>query len=145
VRGSSRLLAVAFVTTSLATVPTPVSAQDRPGPCAIERADDQGVASWVKALIRCAADRWDIPGGATKAICIAKAESGLDPKATSPGGDYLGLFQHDADAWPDRYDAWTQPSWQLDPSALNGRTNTIVTIRMVNADGWGPWHGAGDC
>jgi hypothetical protein len=57
----------------------------------------------------------------------------------------VGLFQHSADAWPDRYDAWTRKAWQLDPRARNGRTNTIVTIRMVNANGWGPWRGAGGC
>jgi hypothetical protein len=26
---------------------------------------------------------------------------------------------------------------------LNGRTNAVVTMRMVNAEGWGPWAGVG--
>ena len=99
----------------------------------------------MKDLIRCAAKRWEVHGGAAKAICIARVESGLNPKSTSSDGTYLGLFRHSADAWPDRYDAWTRRAWQLDPRALNGRTNAIVTIRMVSANGWGPWSGVGDC
>ena len=82
-----------------------------------------------------------MPGGAEKAICIAEVESGLDPEGGLADGEYLGLFQHGAEAWPDRYRAWTRPAWELDESALSGRTNAIVTIRMVNASGWGPWRG----
>jgi hypothetical protein len=58
-------------------------------------------------------------------------------------GEFLGLFQHSAEAWPDRYEEWTRPSWQLSENALNGRRNAVVTIRMVNANGWGPWEGVG--
>jgi hypothetical protein len=94
-------------------------------------------------VIECAARRWPVPGGAAKAICIAQRESDLVPTATSPNGQFVGLFQHLASAWPDRYAAWTRPVWQLRPSPLNARTNAIVTIRMVSVDGWGPWSGAG--
>ena len=97
--------------------------------------------SQMKRIIRCAVDRWEVPGGSERAICIADRESNLNPKAESATGEYLGLFQHSADAWPDRYEEWTLPSWQLPESALHGRTNAVVTTRMVNADGWGPWHG----
>jgi hypothetical protein len=146
VRGPTRWFSIGLVAALLlAAAPSPAPAETRSGPCAIQRQDGQTVGGWVKDLIRCAAKRWDIPGGAAKAICIARAESGLNPKSTSSGGQYLGLFQHSADAWPDRYDAWTRKAWQLDPRARNGRTNTIVTIRMVNANGWGPWRGAGGC
>jgi hypothetical protein len=103
------------------------------------------VRSFSKRLIRCAAERWEVPGGPEKAICIAEAESHLNPRATSEGGEYLGLFQHSAEAWPDRYEAWTRPAWELDESALSGRTNAIVTIRMVNDGGWGPWEDVGGC
>jgi hypothetical protein len=73
-----------------------------------------------------------VPGGKDRAICIARRESGLDPSATSsPTGEYRGLFQHDRDMWPARYDGYTRPVWELSPKALNGRTNAIVTIRMV--------------
>ncbi len=145
-RGPGALLAVSLALVLLTAAPSAATpARSESGPCAIGRGDGQSVASWMKALIRCAADRWPVPGGASKAICIARAESGLNPKATSSGGKYLGLFQHDADAWPGRYRAWTRRSWHLDPSALSGRTNAIVTIRMVNADGWGPWSSVKGC
>jgi hypothetical protein len=103
------------------------------------------VRPFSRRLIRCATERWEVPGGAEKAICIADAESNLNPRATSAGGEYLGLFQHSAEAWPARYDEWTRPGWDLDESALSGRTNAIVTMRMVNDAGWGPWEGVGDC
>ena len=56
---------------------------------------------------------------------------------------YVGLFQHSAADWSRRYDEWTRPSWLLKVNPYNGRTNAIVTIRMVNAEGWGPWAGVG--
>ncbi len=119
--------------------------ETKPGPCGDLRTEDQTVRQWVKEVIRCAERRWEVPGGAKKAICIAQAESGLNPKAVSESGEYVGLFQHSADAWPDRYREWTRKAWELDERPLNGRTNAIVTIRMVNANGWGPWAGVGDC
>ena len=115
------------------------------GPCDLRRAEGESVRSFSRRLIRCATDRWEVPGGAEKAVCIADAESHLNPRATSAGREYLGLFQHSAEAWPDRYETWTRPAWGLDESALSGRTNAIVTIRMVNEGGWGAWEGVGDC
>lgn len=86
-----------------------------------------------------------VPGGSTRAICIARRESGLDPSATSePTGQYRGLYQHDRDYWSWRYDTYTLPAWELSRRALSGRTNAIVTIRMVvkagtwRAAGWPP-------
>jgi hypothetical protein len=145
VRGPTRtIVAVSVALVALAPAP-PAAADPRPGPCALERGEDEGPRSWAKRLIRCATDEWSVPGGAERAICIARAESDLNPKATSPGGEYLGLFQHAAEAWPDRYRDWTKRRWQLDDRALNARTNTIVTIRMVSSNGWGPWESVGDC
>ena len=114
-----------------------------PGPCALTRLDDEAIEDFSIRMITCATDRWPVPGGAEKAICIAERESGLIPWASSPTGMYLGLFQHSAADWPDRYDEWTKPIWELKQNPLNGRTNAIVTIRMVNDGGWGPWAGAG--
>jgi hypothetical protein len=119
--------------------------EERPGPCPILRAEGQRVQDWVRDLIRCAERRWEVPGGAERAICIAQAESGLDPKTVSADGTYVGLYQHSAAAWPDRYAQWTRRVWQLDERPLNARTNVIVTMRMVSAEGWGPWQGVGDC
>ena len=124
---------------------TSAFAGDATGPCDLTRKADETTRSKMERLIVCAADRWEVGGGSQRAICVAEAESDLNPQAMSADGTHVGLYQHLADAWPDRFDAWTRPAWNLNESALSGRTNTIVTIRMVNADGWGPWRGAGDC
>ena len=115
----------------------------RPGPCPLNRWDDEAIQDFAVRLIECASARWPVPGGASRAICIARRESGLIPWASSMTGQYLGLFQHSAAAWPDRFAAWTKPAWELKDDALNGRSNTVVTIRMVNANGWGAWAGTG--
>jgi hypothetical protein len=136
------IVALAF---ALLVPATPALAHHQPGPCDIHQREDEGVRSHMKRIIRCATGRWDVNGGADKAICIAVAESDLNPEAVSADGTYLGLFQHGTDAWPDRYETWTQTAWELDESALSGRTNAIVTIRMVSENGWGGWSGVGDC
>ena len=143
-RGSARLLAPVAASAVLA-LSLPASAHHREGPCDVHRRDDETVQRHSKRVIRCAVERWSVPGGARKAICIADAESGLNPEARSARGVYLGLFQHLAKAWPDRYREWTRESWELDETALSGRTNAIVTARIVNAEGWRAWHGVGDC
>lgn len=144
-RGPTRAVVWIGIALALVGAAGPAVADHRPGPCALDRREDEGVRHYVKRLIRCTTDEWPVRGGAEKAICIAHAESHLNPKARSADGTYLGLFQHSADAWPDRYRAWTKRRWELDDRAGNARTNTIVTIRMVTANGWGPWRGVGDC
>lgn len=111
------------------------------GPCPLARAGGESVRHFSVRLITCAAGAWAVPGGADRAVCIAKRESGLNPAASSPSGTYLGLFQHSATYWPSRYDAWTRAGWNLRRSALNGRTNAVVTLRMVH--GIGRWVTAG--
>jgi hypothetical protein len=130
-------------TIALWTAPAAL-AHHRPGPCDIHLASGETIVHHSKELIRCAVAKWSVNGGAARAICIAKRESGLIPTAESPDGDFLGLFQHMRSAWPDRYDAWTWPGWELKTTALNGRTNAVVTIRMAHAGGWGAW-GTLDC
>lgn len=137
--------AVAVVAAALTLAGTPARAAGRTaaesGPCPLTRGPDETVRAFSKRLIRCAATRWDVPGGANRAVCIARHESGLRPKAESSGGDYLGLFQHSARYWPVRYTDWTWAGWHLKDNALSGRTNAIVTIRMVH--GIGGWRAAG--
>ena len=142
---SPKLALVAFVALTLLAAPVPALAHHGPGPCGVHRAEDETARSHARRLIRCAAARWEVPGGAATAICIAEAESHLDPEATSPDGTYVGLYQHSAEAWPERYEEWTRPGWRLDESPLSARTNAIVTLRMVNEDGWGAWEGVGGC
>lgn len=143
-RGPTRMLIPALALALM--LPTPSAlAHHREGPCDIHRREDESVRSHMKRIIACAVERWDVNGGLDKALCIAIAESDLNPEAVSADGSYLGLYQHGADAWPDRYSTWTRAAWELDESALSGRTNAIVTIRMVSENGWGGWAGVDDC
>jgi hypothetical protein len=120
---------------------TPASAQHA-GPCALHRIDGESVQHFSRRLIVCAVDRFGpVPGGAQRAICIAKRESGLYPSAMSKTGLYRGLYQHAWEYWEWRYNHFTRPAWDLSPRALNGRTNAIVTIRMVSH--YGTWNAAG--
>jgi hypothetical protein len=122
---------------------SPAVGHHRPGPCDLHRKDGETVRAFSKRLIVCAVDRFGpLPGGADRAICIAKRESGLDPRTTSePTGRYRGLYQHDREFWSWRYDTYTRPVWELSRWALSGRTNAIVAIRMV-VD-FGRWKRAG--
>ena len=125
---------------------TPTHAKPGVGPCDLTANPGESVAHLMRRRITCSVDRFGpVGGGATRAICIARRESGLVPTATSePTGRYRGLYQHDRTMWPDRYEEYTVPWWELSPRALSGRTNAIVTIRMVveagtwKAAGWPP-------
>jgi hypothetical protein len=147
-RGTATLAGMALAA-SLWIAPTalahPVHAAGTAGPCALSRRSGESVQHLSIRLIRCAAARWAVPGGARKAICIARRESGLVPTATSASGRYLGLYQHSKTYWPKNYRTYTQPRWALKTSALNGRTNAIVSVRMAHdpAVGWRPWRGTG--
>lgn len=117
-------------------------AQSTVGPCALTRREGETIRHLSKRRIRCAVETFGpVKGGAKRAICIADRESNLNPKASSPTGMYLGLFQHAAKYWPSRYTSWTEPAWELSDSALSGRSNSVVTIQMV-AD-LGGWKAAG--
>ena len=89
----------------------------------------------IKQLIRCAARRWSVPGGAYKAIEVADCESHLDPGARTSSGSYAGLYQQSTHYWPSRSSQFGQG----DRSVFNGRANVIVSIRMAHATGWGDW------
>jgi hypothetical protein len=112
---------------------TPADAHHLAGPCDFHPLDGESVRHFARRRVVCAVELFGpIPGGARRAVCIARRESGLIPTATSePTGQYRGLYQHDRDFWPARYQKYTLPAWELSPHALNGRTNAIVTIRMV--------------
>ncbi len=135
---AASLSAVSAHASQLGTTPPPPT-----GPCAIAREYGEAIQEFSIRIITCAATRWPVEGGAEKAICIARRESGLIPTASSSTGMYVGLFQHSAADWPRRYDEWTRPVWRLKENPYNGRTNAIVTMRMANTEGWGPWAGAG--
>jgi hypothetical protein len=130
----------------LAVAPAAQGAGARvPGPCALPKQDGEAIQHYSKRLIRCAAAKWPVPGGAKKAICIARHESGLVPSAESPTGRYLGLFQHSKTYWPGNYKSYTHKVWQLKTTALNGRSNAVVSVRMAHDPDvrWRPWAGTG--
>jgi hypothetical protein len=137
-----RPLALALALMILPTAPTTASAHHRIGPCGFWRKDGETIQHFSRRHIVCAIRSFGpVGGGRTRAICIARRESGLIPTATSSHKKYLGLYQHWRRVWRERYRAWTNPSWELNTSALSGRTNAIVTIRMVNDAG--SWKAAG--
>jgi hypothetical protein len=127
-----------LIAASALSTAAPAWAHHADGPCDFHPVDGETVEHFSTRQIRCAVERFGaVPGGARRAVCIADRESGLIPDATSLTGDYLGLFQHASKYWDSRYDEWTRPVWDLPTSALKGRTNAIVTIRMVHrAGGW---------
>jgi hypothetical protein len=90
----------------------------------------------VKQLIRCAAEHWNVPGGADLALYIADRESHYYPNAYNPSG-CAGIYQHMLRYWPGRATSFGFRGW----SAYNARANIIVTMRMVRDGGWGPWGG----
>ena len=134
------MLATTVIAAAVVVLAPAAPAGHRPGPCALHREDGETTRQLSKRHIRCAVEEFGpVPGGAARAICIAHRESGLIPTARSRTGMYLGLFQHAAAGWDDRYEQWTEPGWELPTSALRGRTNAIVAIRMVEDAGrWGP-------
>ncbi len=121
---------------------TAAAVRTPPRPCDLPRRDGETVQHHSRRLIDCAVGAFGpVRGGTPRAICIAKRESGLIPSASSKTGQYLGLYQHAARYWPDRFDTYTKGSWELSSSALSGRSNAIVTVRMVHA--FGGWKRAG--
>ncbi len=137
------VIVVAAAATLVPAVAPPASARHREGPCDPHRQEDETVQAHQRELIRCATNRWTVFGGYEKALCIAKRESGLNPRAVSSDGKYVGLYQHAKRYWPGRYEAYTRRGWELNDSPLVGRTNAIVSIRMAREVGWGPWRGTG--
>lgn len=126
-----------------AQVVAEVHAVRSPRPC--------GGIAWRKGpeqrerLIRCAARRWDVPGGAERALNIARCESGdaLDPRAFNDGS--AGVFQHQQAYWRARAAKYlSNPAWGVDVARVpvwDAWANVVVAFRMaMDRDiGWGPW------
>lgn len=144
-RTASALTALVVTAVVLAVVPVAAPAasahEGGGGPCHLHREAGETVRQHSRELIRCAVAKWDVPGGAKVALCIAKRESGLLPWAESADGINKGLFQQHVRYWDGNYDAYTRRAWDLPTRILSGRTNTVVSIRMAHDIGWGPWGG----
>ncbi len=92
---------------------------------------------FVRQMIRCAAQHYQVPGGALKALSIAGRESHFRPTAYNSYSGALGIYQHLSRYWPGRATAYGFRGW----SGFNARANIIVTMRMVRQTGWYPWGG----
>ena len=130
------LTAVLFVVpiASVTTMAQPVSAEVPHKVCPI----DWRRGPWhVKKLIRCAEARWSVPGGAPKALSIARRESKFRPRAYNSYSGAAGIFQHLRRYWPGRASIFGFRGY----SAFNARANIMVTMRMVHGGGCAPWGG----
>jgi hypothetical protein len=74
-----------------------------------------------------------------KAVCIARAESGLNPAATN--GTHDGLFQWSRAYWPSTRNQFPQLKLHTAPSAFNARTNSAYALKWQADIGYSPWSG----
>lgn len=92
----------------------------------------------VRQAIRCAVSRWTVPGGASKAVSIARCESHFNPHARL--GQFSGVFQQGSSWWRGRFRHYNpHHGYKLSRSIWNARSNVIVSIRMMHAVGLSPW------
>jgi hypothetical protein len=92
----------------------------------------------IRKTIRCDVDRWPVPGGTDTALRVANCESGFE---TSTSGSYLGVYQFAPSTWSSNRSRFRALGcrWDLSWSALNGRANVTVAIKVASTTGWGPW------
>ena len=99
------------------------------GPALVSRADSTTFDR--DKVIRQIGRAWG--GNDKKAVRVADCESSLNPKATSPGGKYLGLWQ------------FSKATWQGyggegdDPRDVNAYRQTLVAYKLFQDRGWDPW------
>jgi hypothetical protein len=132
------LLTAVLLTLPAASATATGSSRHSAIPRSICRIDWRDGTWHVKKLIRCAVHRWNVPGGADKALAIADRESNFRPRAYNSYSGASGIYQHLRRYWPGRASTYGFAGW----SAFNGRANIMVTIRMVHGLGsWQPWGG----
>jgi hypothetical protein len=69
------------------------------------------------------------------ALCVAEAESGLDPLAVNPVTEAAGLFQF----MPSTWDALSELAGWSGASVYDARANASVAAWTVRHYGWHPW------
>ena len=99
------------------------------GPTLTTRADS--TTADRERVIKQIARAWE--GRDRKAVRVADCESGLNPKATSPGGTYLGLWQFSRTTWRD----YGGPG--DDPRDVNAYRQTLIAWKLFQDRGWDPW------
>lgn len=108
------------------STPTPLPSPSPPSP-----APGRGA---VTRLIR---DQFASLGSGTAevALCVAEAESGLDPLAVNPATGAAGLFQFLPSTWAGLSDL---AGWDA-ASVFDARANAAVAAWTVGHYGWHPW------
>jgi hypothetical protein len=139
----SVLLTLATVGLALAghaQIGTAVRAHVDPSECRYARSDGRRgfTDREVQDTIRCDVRRWPVPGGAATALRIANCESGYETKTS---GSYLGVYQFAPSTWSSNRSRFRALGrrWDLSWSALKGRANVTVAIKVASTTGWGPW------
>lgn len=115
-------------------------AHHKTGPCSIHWHHayyEEGRKAPIRDLIRCAARRWPVEGGPSKALQVAACESGQRPDALTP--TYIGLYQHIRTSWAARAHRWLWPTWDVGHGGFNARAQAIVSMRMASRFGWSAW------
>jgi hypothetical protein len=102
------------------------------------RRNDRFNDAEVRDTIRCAARAFGV--SVTKSLNVAWCESKYKTDAYNSGG-YAGVYQQSIRYWPPRQNAYDpgRGRWDIRESVRNGRSNVLVSIRMVRRGGWGPW------
>ena len=89
----------------------------------------------------CVLDHWSVPGGFETFDRVADCESHWW-RFASNGGQFVGLFQHMASAWPGRVASYMPDGWKVGPWQRwqNSRSAIVTTAKMVHASGsWSAW------
>lgn len=71
----------------------------------------------------------------SKALAVARCESGLNPGAVSPGGGNHGLFQIN-NVHSGKFEAVTGVPWS---GRYDAEANTRFAKWLFDQSGWGPW------
>jgi hypothetical protein len=71
----------------------------------------------------------------SKALSVARCESGFNPRAYNPAGPWAGVYQQDTDYWPGRSRKYGHPG----ESVFNAYANVDVSLKMARDMGWGHW------
>lgn len=150
-----RLTAVAMIATALGTLATGpgtsaegLDRDERAAECRFATSD--GELGWstvdVRRTIRCAVEKWNVPGGFEQAIDVASCEGGADLLDSSTDG-YTGTFQQSTRYWRGRRAHYNPDAWEreLPMPASNPRANVVVSIRQAHGAGWEAWESSRWC